>query len=182
MNIGAQVNLKLSQGGGGVIAGLSAVSEYQYADITDYDKMVIRGAGNLRILTNRQNNSERTWKELQVSVDESSPYWDSDYQSLIIPLEDLKDRPNNRGGEHFEDYIHLNAIKVNWNANALVKGLYLIPKGGTNDIADNSFRTTTADDAVYDMSGRLVQRTSSNVHRTLPPGIYIKNGKKFIVK
>ena len=173
MNIGAELNYKLTLGGGGVIAGLSAVSEYQYADLTEYDKIVIRGTGNLRILSNRQNNSERTWKELQVTVDESSPYWDSDYQSLIIPLEDLKDRLNNKGGEHLEDYIHLNAIKVNWNANALVKGLYLIPKGGTNDIADNSFRTAN-DGRYYNLNGQVIDHPTK--------GIYIKNGKKYVIK
>ena len=169
----AEVHLKSILSGGGVVAGLSSVSEYKYADITEYDKLVIRGSGNLRILVNRQNNQERTWKELQVSVNENSPYWDSEYGCLIIPLTDLKDRLNNKGAAHDEDYIHLNAIKVNWNASALVKGLYLVPKSDDTSIAANSFRSIN-DGRYYNLSGQVVDRPTK--------GIYIRNGKKIVVK
>ena len=156
-----------------MVAGLSSVSEYKYADITEYDKLVIRGSGNLRILVNRQNNQERTWKELQVSVNENSPYWDSEYGCLIIPLTDLKDRLNNKGAAHDEDYIHLNAIKVNWNASALVKAVYLVPKSDDTSIAANSFRSIN-DGRYYNLSGQVVDRPTK--------GIYIRNGKKIVVK
>ena len=156
-----------------MVAGLSSVSEYKYADITEYDKLVIRGSGNLRILVNRQNNQERTWKELQVSVNENSPYWDSEYGCLIIPLTDLKDRLNNKGTAHDEDYIHLNAIKVNWNASALVKAVYLVPKSDDTSIAANSFRSIN-DGRYYNLSGQVVDRPTK--------GIYIRNGKKIVVK
>ena len=169
----AEVHLKSILSGGGVVAGLSSVSEYKYADITEYDKLVIRGSGNLRILVNRQNNQERTRKELQVSVNENSPYWDSEYGCLIIPLTDLKDRLNNKGAAHDEDYIHLNAIKVNWNASALVKGLYLVPKADATSIAANSFRSIN-DGRYYNLSGQVVDRPTK--------GIYIRNGKKIVVK
>ena len=169
----AEVHLKSILSGGGVVAGLSSVSEYKYADITEYDKLVIRGSGNLRILVNRQNNQERTWKELQVSVNENSPYWDSEYGCLIIPLTDLKDRLNNKGAAHDEDYIHLNAIKVNWNASALVKAVYLVPKSDDTSIAANSFRSVN-DGRYYNLSGQVVDRPTK--------GIYIRNGKKIIIK
>lgn len=169
----AEVHLKSILSGGGVVAGLSSVSEYKYADITEYDKLVIRGSGNLRILVNRQNNQERTWKELQVSVNENSPYWDSEYGCLIIPLTDLKDRLNNKGAAHDEDYIHLNAIKVNWNASALVKAVYLVPKSDATSIAANSFRSVN-DGRYYNLSGQIIERPTK--------GIYIRNGKKIVVK
>lgn len=169
----AEVHLKSILSGGGVVAGLSSVSEYKYADITEYDKLVIRGSGDLRILVNRQNNQERTWKELQVSVNENSPYWDGEYGCLIIPLTDLKDRLNNKGAAHDEDYIHLNAIKVNWNASALVKSIYLVPKADATSIAANSFRSIN-DGRYYNLSGQVVDRPTK--------GIYIRNGKKIVVK
>ena len=173
MSSDAELNLRTNVYGGGVIAGLGSVSEYKYADITEYDKLVIRGSGDLRILANRQNDRDRTWKELQVGVNENSPYWDSEYECLIIPVTDLKDRLNNKGAEHEEDYIHLNAIKVNWNASALVKGIYLVPKFDPTSIADNNFRSVN-DGRYYNLSGQVVDRPTR--------GIYIRNGKKIVVK
>ena len=73
------------------------------------------------------------------------------------------------------------------------------PTNGTTWLVFDNFRRTyegalpdaisaTADgsasmaDAVYDVSGRLLQRTSQNTPRTLRKGIYIINHRKVIVR
>jgi hypothetical protein len=47
----------------------------------------------------------------------------------------------------------------------------------------NSENEKTRNEAVYDLSGRRISMSSfSSVPSVLPKGLYIKNGKKFIVK
>ncbi|MBP5770985.1 MAG: alginate lyase family protein [Bacteroidaceae bacterium] len=73
------------------------------------------------------------------------------------------------------------------------------PTNGTTWLVFDNFRLTyegalpdgigattdspgTMADAVYDVSGRLVRRTSSDTHRTLRKGIYIANHRKILVR
>ncbi len=169
----AEWNMGQSVAGGTTIAGFSNVSEYQYVDLGHYKTMVIRGSGNsLRILSNRQNNSGRTWKELQVVLNNSDPYWDENYHALVIPLDDLKNRTNNEGKEHSENYLHLNAIKANWGSTVNVMAIYLIPKEeytGVNSIA----ASRPQNDRIYNLNGQQVTQPVRGQ-------IYIKNGKKYI--
>ena len=79
-NVGAEMNLNTSIGGGGVVAGLSSVTYNIFADLTDYDKLVIRGKGSgLRVIANRLTD-HGPYKIIILSLDSSSPYWDSNLQ------------------------------------------------------------------------------------------------------
>ena len=55
------------------------------------------------------------------------------------------------------------------------------PEGvGIEDVKSEEVKSEKWDDAVYDLSGRIVHRTSS--HGTLPRGLYIINGRKVMVR
>ncbi|MDE7179949.1 MAG: GH32 C-terminal domain-containing protein, partial [Muribaculaceae bacterium] len=66
--------------------------------------------------------------------------------------------------------VHLNSVKA-WELDARVGG------AGLSDILDEPEESATG---IYDLHGRLVARGGDNV--TLDSGIYIRNGKKIIIR
>ena len=95
---------------------------------------------------------------------------------------DYDGQKNNRFTSHNKLYIILNNDAVK---DAQAKGFTLVFGGTTiegdltgideveNDNSDN--RRTVDDDTIYDIQGRKVERITQ-------PGIYIRNGKKFVVR
>ena len=144
-------NMNSVAGGGTAVAGFANVEYNRFADISAYEKMVIRGSGSgLRILANRLVDHGE-WKQIVVSFDESDPYWDDDLQAIVIPLEDLKNKETTSNNERVDDFVHLNVLKVDWNSSCTVRGVYLVPAGWGVDVAMgdvNNDRVVDVEDVV----------------------------------
>ena len=171
--VNTEWNLNRNVNGGGTVAGFSSVSYKLFADLSLYDKLVLRGTGSgLRILANRLTD-HGPYKQIIVSFNSSDPYWDTALQAVVLPLADLKTAPTNEGRARNDSFVHINAMKVNSGSNANVTAVYLVPSAETLDVA--SVRTTVpADGKFYNLSGQLVDRPSK--------GIYIVGGKKVVVR
>ena len=154
------------------IEPLNEIDEILYADISQFDKLVIRGkGGSVRILTNRDVQT-REWKEISPTFSDTDPYWDAEYEALVIPLADFKDKSTSSGNQRNDSYVHLNAIKANWGSTANIQGVYLIPAGST-DMA--VVKGVTFDDGRwYNLQGQPVAKPTR--------GLYIHNGKKVVIK
>ncbi len=170
--VNTEWNLNNNVGGGGTVAGFSSVSYKLFADVSQYDKLVLRGTGSgLRILANRLTD-HGPYKQIIVSFNSSDPYWDTALQAVVLPLADLKTAPTNEGRARNDSFVHINAMKVNSGSNANVTAAYLVPSAGTLDVA--GVKSKSADGKFYNLSGQLVDRPSK--------GIYIVNGRKVVVR
>jgi hypothetical protein len=169
---GAELNLKKTVNGGGVVAGFSSVSYDLYADVSQYDKLVLRGSGSrLRILANRLTD-HGPYKIIIVSFNESDPYWDADLGAVVLPLQDLATVATNQGENRVDKFVHINAMKVDTGNSATVSNIYLVPKAV--DTSVGTLRNGMADGLYYNLNGQQVTRPSK--------GIFVKNGRKVIVK
>ena len=165
-------NMKQDVSNGGVVAGFSSVEPLLYADISQYDKLVIRGkGGSLRILANRDHET-REWKEIAPSFSDTNPYWDNEYEALVIPLADFKNKNTSSENQRIDSYVHLNAIKANWGNTVNVQGVYLIPAGSTDMAVIKG--NNSDDERWYNLQGQPVVNPTK--------GIYIRKGKKIVVR
>ena len=176
LDIPVNVDWKMRQNasGGEAVAGFVNVDHNQFADVSQYDKIVLRGSGTgVRILANRLV-PHGPWKEISVSFNPNDRYWDTDLQAIVLPLADfLGGRTRNDNALRYDDFVHINAIKVDWNNTANVRGVYLIPSEEMlTEIAE--MKSPQRDGKYYNLSGQVV------AHPTR--GIYIYNGKKVFVK
>jgi hypothetical protein len=170
--VNTEWNLNNNVGGGGTVAGFSSVSYKLFADVSQYDKLVLRGKGSgLRILANRLTD-HGPYKQIIVSFNSSDPYWDAALQAVVLPLADLKTAPTNEGRARNDSFVHINAMKVNSGSNANVTAAYLVPSAETLDVA--TIRQFPDDRKYYNLSGQQVDRPSK--------GIYIVGGKKMVVR
>jgi hypothetical protein len=160
-----------SVGNGGVIAGFSSVGYNLYADISQYECLVLRGTGgDLRILANRQTDHGE-YKQIVVTFNEYDPYWDDALHAIVLPLADLRVIPTNQNKERIDDITHLNAMKVQ-NGNVTLRGAWLIP---TIEKSVSPVRKQSVDGHYFNLNGQ-------KVGRPVRSGIYMLNGKKIIVK
>ena len=121
-NVGASMN------GGSVVAGFMGVEYNHFADLSQYEQLVLRGeGGTLRVLANRLVD-HGPWKEIKVAFNSGDPYWDDNMQVLMLPLDDLRTTTTSQGVSREDAFVHLNAIKVDWNSSAKVTGIWLVPK------------------------------------------------------
>ena len=159
-------------GGGGAIAGFVNVDHNQYADLSQYDRLVLRGSGSgLRILANRLV-AHGPWKQIVVSFGGSDPYWDSSLQAIVVPLEDLSRMNDTNGSVRPDGFVHLNALKVDWGSTVRLTAAWLTPKVGT---AVPAVITTVPMDGLYrNLNGQQVEHPRK--------GIYIHRGRKVVVK
>ena len=166
-----------SVGGGGAIAGGTSVDADLYADLSQYGKLVLRGAGSgVRLLANRLV-AHGPWKQIVVSFNDRDPYWDSTLSAIVLPLDDLRtvatiDSDGSRA-PRTDEFVHLNAIKVDWGCTAKLTAVYLTPKAEESAVPSVIVGKPT-DDRYYNLNGQQVEHP----HK----GIYIRNGKKVIVK
>lgn len=166
-------NMKSDVSNGGVVVGFSAVDPCWYADLSQYEKLVIRGkGGSVRILSNRDVTT-REWKELTPSFNENDPYWNADYETLVIPLDDIMTKTTNSNNQRNDTYVHLNAIKANWGNTVNVQSIYLVPKDDSSNI-DIAKVEGFKDNRYYNLQGQPVAKPTK--------GLYILNGKKVLVK
>jgi hypothetical protein len=190
--VNTEWNMKRNVSGGSTVAGFTSVSYNLFADVSPYDKLVLRGTGSgLRILANRLV-AHGPWKQIVVSFDESSPYWDSSLQALVFPLSDLKTVATSEGLERIDDFVHLNALKVDWSKSVNLTAAYLTPgeemlavrpafadSDRSSSFADSDRSSAFADNArfsavYYNLSGQQVARPTK--------GIYIYRGRKVVIR
>lgn len=166
-------NMGVDVGGGGVIAGFVGVEENHFADLSQYDKLVLRGSGTgLRILANRLV-AHGPWKQIVVSFNNDNPYWDRKLQAIVLPLEELSKMTDTNGNPRNDDFVHLNAIKVDWGNNSVrLTSAYLTPKVALSVPAVSV--NTPVDDRYYNMNGQQVERPRK--------GVYIHHGRKVVIK
>jgi len=170
--VNTEWNLNNNVGGGGTVAGFSSVSYKLFADVSQYEQLVLRGKGSgLRILANRLTD-HGPYKQIVVSFNSSDPYWDASLQAVVLPLSALKTATTNEGKTRNDSFVHINALKVNSGSNANVTAAYLVPSAETLDVA--TVRRTVGDGKFYNLKGQLVDRPSK--------GVYILNGKKVVVR
>ena len=164
-------NFNTDAGGGTAIAGFVNVDHNQFADLSAYDKLVLRGTGDgLRILANRLV-AHGPWKQINVSFNSYDPYWDSDLQCIVFPLDDLKTAPTNEGKTRNDAFVHLNALKVDWSSVVNVRAAYLIPSAETMSVSQ--IIAAHDDGRYYNLQGQPVAHPTK--------GIYIRNGKKIVI-
>ncbi len=165
-------NFNTDAGGGTAIAGFVNVDHNQFADLSAYDKLVLRGTGDgLRILANRLV-AHGPWKQINVSFNSYDPYWDSDLQCIVLPLDDLKTVPTNEGKTRNDAFVHLNALKVDWSSVVNVRAAYLIPSAETMSVSQ--IIAAHDDGCYYNLQGQPVAHPTK--------GIYIRNGKKIVIR
>ena len=169
------VTWKMNQnvGGGQGVAGSENLVFNQYADLSDYDNIVIFGTGkDLRVVANRLEDHGE-YKQIKVAFNQNDPYWDATAKAIVLPLAHLKDSPTNKGTGRSDDFLHLHVLKVDRGGSANVSAVYLTPSEASGiDLAKIANRKE--DGHLYNLNGQLVTRPV--------PGIYIRNGRKIVVK
>lgn len=178
--VSADWNIGVDVGSGGVVAGFVGVEHDRYADISQYESMVIRGAGQgLRILANRLV-AHGEWKQIVVSLDSYDPYWNYELGAVVVPLEQLRTMPTTSDNDRVDSFVHLHALKVDWGKTLNVKGVYLVPNT-SSDLSSHPASVIQKPTSIYNLQGmRLSTGNLSDEH--LPKGIYIVNGKKVLVR
>lgn len=173
MSVNAEWNMKRNVTNGGVVAGFSGVEHNRFADIADYDKLIIRGkGGRIRLLANRLEDHGE-WKEINEPLDANSKYWDNTIQSLVIPIEDFKTKTTSSNNTRKDNFVHLHAIKADWGNTIVVNGIWLT--GGTASAIKPAQRDVrnVSDGKYRNLNGQVVSRPSK--------GIYIYQGKKIVM-
>jgi len=170
---GAELNLNANLNSGAVVTGFSGVMFDHFADVSQYDKLVIRGTGDrLRIIANRLED-HGDFKEISVGLNEWDSHWDADLQAIVLPLSEFRDINTKRNDTPRRDaFTHINAVKVE-SGSATVSGLWLTP-GQQTDIAVNRVRPTSSG-SYYNLHGQIVEHPRNGA-------IYIKDGKKIHYK
>ena len=173
MPVNVDWNVGKEAGSGVAVAGFVNVDHDNYADISGYDKLIIRGKGNnLRILANRLV-AHGQWKEIKVSFNEYDKYWDEDLKCIVIPLDDFKTKLTSSNETRIDDFVHLHVLKVDWNNNLKVNGVWLVPNENSTDIRSIcQNRNIPSDNRYYNLNGQVVDNPSN--------GVYIYNGKKVV--
>jgi len=166
-------NLGSSLSGGNVVVGSNSVTYNQFADLSKYERLIVRGSGSgFRIVANRLED-HGPYKELITDINEQSPYWDSEYGVLSIPLEVLSNKNDSKGASRIDGFVHLNTIKVSSGNQLTVKDLYLVPKPEVNSV-DMALRSQVNDGKYYNLNGQEVKHPTK--------GMYIRNGRKVVIR
>jgi len=166
-------NFGRSLGGGNVVVGSSSVTYNQFADLSQYDRLIVRGSGSgLRIIANRLVD-HGSYKQFITDVNEWSPYWDAEYGVISIPLEEICTMDDNKGSKRIDSFVHLNTIKVNSGCQLTVKGMYLVPKPEVTSV-DMAQLQQVNDHKYYNLNGQEVKHPTK--------GMYIRNGRKVVVR
>ena len=163
-NGGGESHVGEAVGEGSLIYGVTSVYYLRYADLTDYDKLVIIGTPGmkLRVLMNRKEVGNGGGDENGGSLTEVKPVIGDD-GLVVVPLTD-------------NDFAHLNAIKTDWSTPsgtvkrlALVKGNPDMTPLGIDQLSDG----LTAKPIIYNLGGQRLEKPRK--------GINIIGGKKVFV-
>ena len=179
-------NMNRNASGGSAVVGFVSVDHNQYADISQYEKLVLRGSGSgLRILANRLV-PHGAWKQIVVSFNDRDPYWDAQVGAIVIPLEEFRTMLTTDGEEREDDFVHLHALKVDWNQTLNLRGAYLVPSEETVPVIALNAQLSTPNSQLSTLNCQL----STNKYYTLQGvevehpthGVYIHNGRKVYIK
>lgn len=167
-------NLNQAVGSGGVVMMSSSVLYNQFADLTPYDTLILRGTGNnLRIIANRLVD-HGPYKQIVLNFNENDPYWNAEWGALFVPLADVAQCQTNEGNERPDNFVHINALKVAFGAGTCtLRNAYLVPSAAQS-IRPIVTGRTEQDTPYYNLMGQPVKNPTK--------GIYIRNGKKVIFK
>ena len=172
-------NMNRNASGGSAVVGFVSVDHNQYADISQYEKLVLRGSGSgLRILANRLV-PHGAWKQIVVSFNDRDPYWDAQVGAIVIPLEEFRTMLTTDGEEREDDFVHLHALKVDWNQTLNLRGAYLVPSEETVPVIALNSQLSTVNSQLstnkyYTLQGVEVEHPTH--------GVYIYNGRKVYIK
>lgn len=168
-------NLNTTVGGGSVVMMSNSVRYDQFADLTPYDTLVLRGVGeNLRIIANRLVD-HGPYKQIIVSFNENDPYWNSQWEAIFLPLADVAAAPTNEGDERVDEFVHVNAVKVAYGGGSCnLRKVYLVPAAPVDEIHTIQEERVVGDGIYYNLMGQPVVSPTK--------GIYIRNGKKVVVR
>lgn len=158
-------------GGGAVVIGTGSLWEWCYADISDWDKLIITTNGGFpRVFMNRIVQDGQCSEEFDPNtnaIDGNKPWVQERYYTKSEDeteyTVDLKKLVADYG------FAWLHGIKANWGADLQVDAI-LLQKGGSTGI------TTTLKDAINEKTVNLSGQTVGKNYK----GIVIKNGKKVI--
>ena len=127
--------------------------------------------GNLRIITNRLED-HGSYKQIVVNFNNSDPYWSDEWGALLVPLADVAKTLTNKGEDRVEEFVHVNALKVA-SGSCTLRNAYLIPRV-VNRIDQVEEDRREGDGLYYNLLGQPVKNPTK--------GIYIRNGKKVVVR
>lgn len=165
--VGCDLNLG-SVGAGSMVYGNSSVQFETYANLAEFDKLIIVGSEGvqLRVLMNRLEVGNGGGDGNGGALTELNPTIGADGMAVI----DLKDESK------FETVAHLNAIKTGWGSAAGTITKLLLVKGDVDysTVGINSAKAAAEGGVCYDLQGRRVAAPAK--------GLYIVNGKKVLVK
>ena len=172
--INVEWKLNMSAGSGDAVMMSGNVSHNQYADLTPYDTLVLRGTGSgLRVIANRLVD-HGPYKQIVISFNENNPYWNAEWQAIFLPLADLSKTLTNEGVEREDDFVHVNALKVEYGGGGVnLRNAYLVPSAAQGvDPIRTELRPN--DGIYYNLMGQPVIKPTK--------GIYIRNGRKVVIK
>ena len=172
-------NMNRNASGGSAVVGFVSVDHNQYADISQYEKLVLRGSGSgLRILANRLV-PHGAWKQIVVSFNDRDPYWDAQVGAIVIPLEEFRTMLTTDHEDREDDFVHLHALKVDWSQTLNLRGAYLVPSDEAVPVIALNSQLSTLDsqpstNKYYTLQGIEVEHPTH--------GVYIYNGRKVYIK
>ena len=178
-------NMNSDIGAGSCIIGAENVTWNLYADISDYDMLILFGTGGpgCRVMCNRIID-EGAWKNLIVGFNADDSHWNADLECLAIELNEFKTMTCTANGEgdaegvktgdeRIDDFVHFHCIKNAWGGEfpVNVSGVYLW-KAGATGIKD--VKKAENNKVYYNIAGQEVANPQK--------GLFIQNGKKVILK
>ncbi len=179
-------NLNTDIGAGSCILGAENVTWNLYADISEYDKLIIFGTGGpgMRVMCNRIID-EGAWKNLVVGFKADDAHWNADLECLVIDLSELKTMTCTANGEgdaegvktgdeRVDDFVHLHCFKNAWGGEfpVNVSAAYVWKAGGTGIKTVKAAEVENG--AYYNVAGQEVANPQK--------GLFIHNGKKVVIK
>lgn len=179
-------NLNTDIGAGACILGAENVTWNLYADITEYEKLIIFGAGGpgMRVMCNRIID-EGAWKNLVVGFKADDAHWNADLECLVIDLSEIKNMTCTANGEgdaegvktgdeRVDDFVHLHCFKNAWGGEfpVNVSIAYLWKPNDPTGI--KTVKANVEDGAYYNLAGQKVANPEK--------GVFIHNGKKIVKK
>ncbi len=165
-------NVGKNLGAGAVLLGSGSVLGCDYADLTGYAGIYIKGTPgmSLRLLFNRPDMEGGS-----APISECNPTCDENGEYSFM-FSELTNAEVEKFGEAYP-YVHLNAVKTPWNLpegveSVKVQKFNFIEKGEGDSV--NAINAVNNAEAIYNVYGQRVDESYR--------GIIIKNGKKYINK
>ena len=92
---------------------------------------------------------------------------------MEVPLQELATMNTTDNEHRVDDFVHLNALKVDWSSTLTVRGLYLTPSQGSSAISLLRHEQEQRD-RYYNLNGQQVARPAK--------GLYLREGRKVFVR